>query len=106
MDGIEMICFEIISNVGMARGSYVEAIDLATEGKFDEARAKIEEGNQFFVKGHEAHADLIQKEAAGEKTEIYCTERKDLHKISRSVRIWVQAERRTRRKVPGRSFSW
>ena len=38
MDGIEMICFEIISNVGMARGSYVEAIDLATEGKFDEAR--------------------------------------------------------------------
>ena len=50
MDGIEMICFEIISNVGMARGSYVEAIDLATEGKFDEARAKIE--------------------AAGEKTEI------------------------------------
>ena len=62
MDGIEMICFEIISNVGMARGSYVEAIDLATEGKFDEARAKIEEGNQFFVKGHEAHADLIQKE--------------------------------------------
>ena len=63
MDGIEMICFEIISNVGMARGSYVEAIDLATEGKFDEARAKIEEGNQFFVKGHEAHADLIQKEA-------------------------------------------
>ena len=39
MDGIEMICFEIISNVGMARGSYVEAIDLATEGKFDEARA-------------------------------------------------------------------
>ena len=70
MDGIEMICFEIISNVGMARGSYVEAIDLATEGKFDEARAKIEEGNQFFVKGHEAHADLIQKEAAGEKTEI------------------------------------
>lgn len=64
MDGIEMICFEIISNVGMARGSYVEAIDLATEGKFDEARAKIEEGNQFFVKGHEAHADLIQKEAA------------------------------------------
>ena len=70
MEGIEMTCFEIISNVGMARGSYIEAIDLATEGKIAEAKAKIREGNEFFVKGHEAHADLIQKEAAGEKTEI------------------------------------
>lgn len=70
MEGIEMICFEIISNVGMARGSYVEAIDLATEGKFDEARAKIEEGNSFYVKGHGAHADMIQKEAGGERTEM------------------------------------
>ena len=47
MDGIEMICFEIISNVGMARGSYVEAIDLATEGKFDEARARSKKGISF-----------------------------------------------------------
>ena len=70
MEGIEMTCFEIISNVGMARGSYIEAIDLATEGKFDEAEAKIEEGNKFFANGHDAHTDLIQKEAAGERTEI------------------------------------
>lgn len=70
MEGIEMTCFEIISNVGMARGSYIEAIDLATEGKFDEAEAKIEEGNKFFANGHDTHTDLIQKEAAGERTEI------------------------------------
>lgn len=71
MEELELVCFEIISNVGMARGSYVEAIDLATEGKFEEAEKKIEEGNEFYVKGHEAHADLIAKEAAGEKTEIF-----------------------------------
>lgn len=70
MEGMEMTCFEIISNVGMARGSYIEAIDLATEGKFEEAEAKIEEGNMFFAKGHDAHTDLVQKEAAGERTEI------------------------------------
>lgn len=70
MEGIEMSSFEIITNVGMARGSYVEAIDLATEGKFEEAQAKIEEGNRFFAKGHDAHADLIQKEAGGERTEV------------------------------------
>lgn len=70
MDGIEMTCFQIISSVGMARGSYIEAIDLANEGKFEEAEAKIAEGEEFFTQGHEAHAQLIQKEASGEKTEI------------------------------------
>ena len=34
---------------------------------FDLAKAKIKEGDQEFVKGHEAHAGLIQKEANGEK---------------------------------------
>ncbi len=70
MEGMELICFEIISNVGTARGCYVEAIDLATEGKFEEASKKIEEGKVFFVNGHNAHAELVQKEAAGEKTDV------------------------------------
>lgn len=65
-----MICFNIISNVGMARGSFIEAIDLACEGKFIEADEKMKEGKKFFLEGHHAHADLIQKEAAGEKTEM------------------------------------
>lgn len=30
----------------------------------------MKEGKEFFVKGHEAHAGLIQKEAAGEKTNV------------------------------------
>lgn len=70
MEGIELICFQIISSVGMARGSYIEAIDLAEEGKYDEALAKIKEGEEFFTEGHHAHAKLIQNEASGEKTEI------------------------------------
>ncbi len=65
MEGIELICFQIISAVGMARGSYIEAIDLAEQGKFDEAEAKIKEGDEFFTGGHSAHAQLIQKEANG-----------------------------------------
>ncbi|MEG0328879.1 MAG: PTS lactose/cellobiose transporter subunit IIA [Longicatena sp.] len=70
MEGIELICFEIISSVGMARGSFIEAIDLAEEGKFAEAEAKITEGEEFFKGGHSAHAKLIQNEAGGNKTEI------------------------------------
>lgn len=70
MEGLELICFQIISSVGMARGSYIEAIDFAAEGKFEEAEAKIKEGDEYFTEGHVAHAKMIQNEAAGNKTEI------------------------------------
>lgn len=70
MEGIEMICFNIITNVGMARASFIEAIDLACDGKFLEADEKMKEGKEFFLQGHHAHTELIQKEASGEKTEL------------------------------------
>lgn len=66
MEGVELISFTIISNVGMAKSSCMEAIRLAKTKKFEEAQAKLEEAEAFFVKGHEAHATLIQQEAAGE----------------------------------------
>ena len=70
MEGLELICFGIISNVGAAKSMYVNAITLAKEGKFDEARAEIEEGNNFFVDGHKSHMELIQKECSGENVNV------------------------------------
>lgn len=70
MEGVELISFQIISAVGTARSMYIEAIDLAHEGKFDEAEELIAQGKEAFNEGHHAHAELIQKEAAGEKTEF------------------------------------
>ena len=52
MNKIEMACFEIIANVGSARSCFIEAIDLAGEGKIDEAEARVAEGEQFFLVGH------------------------------------------------------
>lgn len=66
VEGLEMICFQIISNVGAARSSYIEAIQRAKAGDFDGAVRCIEEGQKQFLVGHEAHFQLIQKEAAGE----------------------------------------
>ncbi|MGM9613531.1 MAG: PTS lactose/cellobiose transporter subunit IIA [Butyricicoccus sp.] len=63
---MESICFEIITCVGSAKSCFVESIGLAKEGKFEEARAKIAEGDSYFVEGHHAHADLIAKEADGQ----------------------------------------
>lgn len=70
MEGIELIAFEIISNVGMAKSLALEALRDVREGKYDEAEKKMSEASDYLVKGHHAHASLIQKEAAGEKVEF------------------------------------
>ncbi|RGY97456.1 PTS lactose/cellobiose transporter subunit IIA [Clostridium sp. AM58-1XD] len=63
---LEMACFQIISSVGTARSSYIEAIHKAKEGDFEGAKACIEAGQKEFLTGHEAHFGLIQKESEGE----------------------------------------
>ena len=70
MEGMELIAFEIISNVGTAKSLVVEALRDARQGKFDEAEEKLEEASKYFVNGHHAHASLIQKEAAGDKVDF------------------------------------
>ena len=66
MEGLEMAAFQIIAAVGSARSLYIEAIDLASEGNFDEARAKIKEGEEAFNGGHQAHGELLTKFPNGE----------------------------------------
>ena len=68
MEGIELICFQIISTVGNARSLYIEAIQAAKAGDFEKAEELIKEGEASFTEGHTAHGKLIQQEASGEAT--------------------------------------
>ena len=70
MEGIELTCFKIIAAVGSARSCYIEAMRLARDGKIEEAKAKIAEGENEFVEAHKAHGELITEEANGNKTEV------------------------------------
>ena len=65
MEGLELIAFQIISAVGTARSSYIEAIQKAKENDFSGAEQLIIEGDEAFVEGHHAHAQLLQDEAGG-----------------------------------------
>ncbi len=65
MEGLELIAFQIISAVGTARSSYIEAIQKAKENDFSGAEQLIKEGDEAFVEGHHAHAQLLQDEAGG-----------------------------------------
>jgi len=64
---LEEALFSIISHAGNARAKAYEALDLIAEGKYDEARSKIEEAHDELTEAHKAHADLIRKEASGER---------------------------------------
>ncbi|MBS3987213.1 MAG: PTS lactose/cellobiose transporter subunit IIA [Erysipelothrix sp.] len=70
MEGLELISFEIISTVGMARSCFIEAISKARELNFDEANSLIKEGENYFIEGHRLHTKLIQSEASGDKLVI------------------------------------
>ncbi|EUJ28661.1 Oligo-beta-mannoside-specific phosphotransferase enzyme IIA component [Listeria grayi] len=70
MNELEMIIFNMISEVGSARSSYLEGLRAAREGDFEEAEAKLKEGNENLNNGHHVHHGLIQKEASGETIEF------------------------------------
>ena len=63
MEGLELTAFQIISAVGTARSSYIEAIQKAKEGDFEGAEQLIKEGDEMFIEGHHAHAGLLQLES-------------------------------------------
>src|SRR5574344_853577 len=65
MEGLELVAFQIISAVGTARSCYIEAIQAAKTGEYEDAKKFIAEGDEAFVEGHDAHAGLLQQEAAG-----------------------------------------
>lgn len=55
MDGLELVSFKIISAVGMAKSSFIEAMKVAANGEFDAARAKIKEGEESIHYGLSVH---------------------------------------------------
>ena len=70
---MELICFQLIANSGAAKSSFVEAIQLAKKGLFEDANAKLVEAEEAFVEAHKIHAELIQKKRAEKKQNFhYC----------------------------------
>ena len=55
-NNMELISFELISNVGEAKSLLMEALVLAREEKFDEADAKVATAGEFLSKAH--HSDF------------------------------------------------
>ncbi len=65
------ICFGIISQVGVARSLYVEAVRKARAGEFDAIEGLQKEANELFVAAQNVHLKLLQQEASGESVEVH-----------------------------------
>ena len=59
---MELICFQLIANSGAAKSCFVEAIQAAKKGLFEDANAKLVEAEEAFVEAHKIHAELIRSE--------------------------------------------
>lgn len=60
------VCFQIITYVGTAKSMYIDAIQLARQGEFEQAKDRIKQGEEAFVQGHNAHHSLLTKDMNGE----------------------------------------
>lgn len=69
MDSME-VAMGLIAQAGDARSSCMEAIGLAKEGKFDEAREALGRADDGMVAAHEIQTDLIREEMSGNSAPV------------------------------------
>ena len=65
----EKVIMELVVNSGNARSLAMESINLAKDGKFEEAEEMLEASRNAILQAHEFQTELVSKEAAGEHVE-------------------------------------
>lgn len=70
LEQLELVVMNLIINAGEAKAFAYEALDKVNEGKYDEADELMKKANEALEVAHNGQTDLLQKEAAGERTEI------------------------------------
>jgi len=70
MEGLELISFNIISNVGSAKSMVMESMQKSRSGDFEGAHKLIEEANKYLLVGEKEHFQVITKEAKEKNVEL------------------------------------
>ncbi|KAF1304939.1 PTS lactose/cellobiose transporter subunit IIA [Candidatus Enterococcus willemsii] len=70
MEGLELISFNIISNVGSAKSKVMESMQKSRNGEFEEAQQLIMEANDFLMIGEKEHFQVITQEAKEKNVDI------------------------------------
>lgn len=67
---MEVIIFEIISQGGTAKGLAYEALEAAEKGDYEKSEQLLKEADEALLQAHNIQTQIIQAEAAGDKTEV------------------------------------
>ena len=66
----EMIAMQLIAGAGDAKGSAFDALNEASEGRFEEAQKLIKEASKATLPAHKMQMDLLVEQANGEKVPV------------------------------------
>ncbi|TZE82986.1 PTS lactose/cellobiose transporter subunit IIA [Calorimonas adulescens] len=69
MEGLELLCFKLISAAGTARSCNIEAIQEAKKGEFEKAEQLMKEGEGLFLNAHEIHNTILAQGTNGGNTD-------------------------------------
>lgn len=67
---LELTTMEIVAYSGDARSKYINALNAADNGDYEEAENLINEGNELITEAHNVQTKMIQMEASGEKIQV------------------------------------
>ncbi len=67
LEQMQTIAFQMIATVGTAKSMYIEALQLAKKGEFEQAQNMYKEADEIYSEAHTLHFELVQKEASGEE---------------------------------------
>ena len=67
---INKISFQIIANVGEAKGHFIESLSASKSGDMKKAKQLIKKGEELFIQGHKLHGKLLSRFASGEEIPV------------------------------------
>ena len=105
---LEQSCLGLISYSGAAKSDYLEAVECAKSGDFEQAEAAIERGNENYLHAHEAHFGLLQEETGTEGgllTRLLLVHAEDQLAIHKMVFIWKNAATTRSARITAKPFS-
>jgi PTS system cellobiose-specific IIA component len=70
MEGLELISFNIISNVGSAKSLIMESMRASREGEAEEAEELMTQANQYLIAGEKEHFKVITQEAKEQNVKL------------------------------------
>lgn len=70
LEKLSATAMEIITYSGVAKSTYIQAMQFAKQHRFEEAQQKLDEGDSYLKQAHAQHMGLLQSEAEKNEPQV------------------------------------